>query len=434
MIKRLISAFKSVTKKGFFHILAGNTLVKFIAFFSAMLIPRLLTKEDFGRLAYVDNIYSYILLINGLGIATAVLRFVSLANSEIEKKAVFNFGMKFGIAVDFIIILLLMPVLYFLPLPISGAKQYLYLIMFLPIFAFAFDVLTYYLRANFRNRQFSLLTVCYSLVSALSQILLAWKFNIFGAIFARYFATTLALILGFFFIFKAHREIRNEVFPLNKEYKHNLIKYSLAALAANAFSLIIPLNEQMVLSQIVKSEVQTANYRAAALGAQNIQFITMSVIVFIYPYFAKHSTDGKWLWKNFKKTTLALFVIIGGLTVIAVILTPFIVSLIFGSKYNDIIGLMSFMWVTFGINAALRMPVGNILAAIGQVKYNLIAAAISCAVHIALDIFLISRFGINGLAFAITTVYLLSGIAGVIYFRIFCKKLESSEQVKNEQN
>jgi len=426
MIEKLKNGMKNAVSKGFFHILGGNTLVKFISLFSALLLPRLLTKEEFGQLAYVDNMYSYLLLVNGLGINAAILRFVAVAQDEAEKKEVFKYSLKFGIMADFVICILMSIVLFFMRVPLDGVKKYLFFIIFLPIPILAFECISSYLRSNFQNKKYSLLSIAYTLMSALLQVAFAWKFKIFGAITARYITAFAAVAFGMLLIGGSHFSFRKtedrQRKILDKAYRRNIFKFAFAALAASGFSLILPLNEQMVLTQIFKSETMTANYRASSLGAQNIQIITMSVVVFIYPYFARHTNDGKWLWKSYKKVASGLLAGVGALSVAAYFLTPYLVPLIFGEKYRDIIGLMSFMWLTFGINAVVRMPVGNILASVGEVKFNLINAFASSLVHIILDIIFIKKMGINGAAIALTITYLLSGVAGVVYFKGFCKR------------
>jgi len=430
MLTKVKGLLQNAVKKGFFHILLGNTLVKFITFFSSMLLPRILTKQEFGRLGFADNVYSYILLINGLGLANAVLRFASVAQDKGERQAVLAYSLRMGLLFDCLLTLCLLPVLIFAPLPLDGTRRFLFFILFMPFFTFAFDCITYYLRASLENRKFSVLTVFYSLVSAGLQLLLAMKFRVFGVFGARYTALLLAVAVGGFFLYKLYKNNENQqkqpCFVLSRDYKSSLFRFSLAALVANAFSLVMPLNEQFVITLLLKNEESVAGYRAASMAAQNIQFITMSVVVFIYPYFARHDGDGRWLWKNCKKVIGGLSLGIGALTALAILLTPAIVSLVYGNKYSDIVPLMRFMWVTFGINAVFRMPVGNILASMGLVRFNLIVSLCSAAVHLALDVVCIYFLGINGAAVALTIVYTGAAAAGLIYFRHICKKREAA--------
>ena len=70
---------KRLLDKGFFHIFIGNTLVKCVSLCSAIFLPRILVPESvYGMLGTVDNINSYLILMNGMGLANSVLRYCSM--------------------------------------------------------------------------------------------------------------------------------------------------------------------------------------------------------------------------------------------------------------------------------------------------------------------------------------------------------------------
>ena len=76
MILKIKDNINRLAESGFMHIIISSTLVKVVSFVSAMFLPRIITdKVEYGLLSYVDNIRSYILLFNGLGIMQAIMRF-----------------------------------------------------------------------------------------------------------------------------------------------------------------------------------------------------------------------------------------------------------------------------------------------------------------------------------------------------------------------
>lgn len=72
--------------KRFFHIIAGSTLAKIAGFVSVFFLPRFLSKADYGLLTYVNNIQSYVMLFNGIGITQATLRFCAQKSDDEVKK------------------------------------------------------------------------------------------------------------------------------------------------------------------------------------------------------------------------------------------------------------------------------------------------------------------------------------------------------------
>lgn len=430
--KKFQSLFKSMSSKGFFHIMIGNTLVKFISFFSAVFLPKVLQSQgDYGVLSFVDNILSYLLLINAFGLANSVLRFCSLAKEQDEKEKILMFSLRLGLLFDAIICIIFIPIILFIQLPIDGSKAPLFFAMFIPLFSFTFDALTYYLRANYKNKEFSRISVVFTLVSATMQVLLAWKFNIFGALAGRYIAYAVAIVVAIYFIMKFSKGVKIESLrdvQIEREQKKEIMKFAISAMIANCFSLIMPLNEQFVISLMLQDEIAVANYRAASLFPQNIQFITNSIIVFIYPYFAKNSYNGKWIWKKYKIITAYLIIGLAAISAVAILATPLIIKIFFSEDYASASGLMKFMWITFSINAGLRMPAGNILAAIGEIKFNLIVSIISSVIHLGLDLFFISTMGINGAAYALTIAYLVSAVISAFFLKWKCNKLEAVKE------
>lgn len=79
----------NIWKKGLIHILTGTFLTKLVSFFGAIFLVRVLSKEDYGILGYLENIYSYVFILAGMGMSNAILRYVVLG--KINKKNIIIF-------------------------------------------------------------------------------------------------------------------------------------------------------------------------------------------------------------------------------------------------------------------------------------------------------------------------------------------------------
>ena len=80
---------KKLYASGAFHITIGSFVTKFVAFFGSIFVVRLLTKTDYGILQYVENLYSYALVLAGFGLPFAILRYVVIAEKD-KKSAYLN--------------------------------------------------------------------------------------------------------------------------------------------------------------------------------------------------------------------------------------------------------------------------------------------------------------------------------------------------------
>ena len=82
---------KKLYSTGALHITMGTFMTKFVAFFGSIVVVRLLTKEEYGLISYIENIYSYTLIFAGFGLSYAILRYLVLVDSEKGKKQYFNY-------------------------------------------------------------------------------------------------------------------------------------------------------------------------------------------------------------------------------------------------------------------------------------------------------------------------------------------------------
>lgn len=426
MWQKLRSMIRALLDKGFFHIFIGNTLVKFVSLCSAVFLPRVLVPESlYGMLATVDNVNSYLILMNGLGLANSILRFCAMRETKQEKTAVFRFCLKAGFLADLVIILIYVPILLFTTLLSGGnygtAKPYIIIACLIPLFTFVQEVVLVYMRANMLNKAYSKLSVTYTILYAGFQIALAYWFSLGGVFIGRYIALSLT-VAGGFYLLARNQVFSKEKISLSRKEKKEIILYGAGAMIANSFSLIMPQNETLVVNLVLQDLSTTAYYKAASMIPSNLQYIATSVVVFIFPYFAKHTGDGPWILKNTKRVVIGMTCMMVPIILIGYFLSPYVINWIYGANYAPAIEIMRPMWIAFGLNAILRVPIGNILAALGELKFNLILSAVISVLHFVLDYVFISYMNIGGAAYALFIAYGVSGICSLVYLTIKCRK------------
>lgn len=154
IVKEKIS---TLWKAGALHITLGTFATKFVAFFGSIVVVRLLTKEEYGVMTYVENIYSYAYLFAGLGLSNAVLRYLVIAKDSIEQQQYFNYIIKNSVIRDIILMLFLGLISQIIGFPDSySSAKYL-----LPIIAMALpfqDLVSndlFSIRAFFENKLYA---------------------------------------------------------------------------------------------------------------------------------------------------------------------------------------------------------------------------------------------------------------------------------------
>lgn len=425
VIRDAISQFRTLinraSRSGFFHIVISSSLVKIVGFISAVFLPRFLTKGDYGLLTYIDNIRNYIMLVNGIGISFATMRYCAKGDTDERKKGFFLASLIIGIVFDLALIAVSIIAYMFIPFSFSGAKPLLLLLSFLPLFAFLYEDISLLLRASFENKKYSVLSFIYASLMVGLQISMAiiWRLN--GIIFARYIAVILCIFLGFVFIKKMKMFNADAIMP-DKTVIRKMIKLGIVMLAANATSYVMQLNETFIIGQVLKDEAALADYKVASYILTISLFLLQSVVIFVFPYFVRHMNDRKWIWEKFKKLFWINAAVMIPIHIVLIVFSKMVIRIMFGSRYVNAASIMQMLLVASLGQALFRILTGNILAAIGEEKYNLKINIIFTVIHVFVDIWAIRTFGLQGAAVALAVVYYISGILSMIHLRNVCRR------------
>lgn len=429
-------------KTGFFHILGGNTLVQVVSALAVLLYPRIMGK-DYSTFTAANTYLNYLLIFNGFGLANGILRYCAVFEKPEDKKGYFVYALKFGVVSDFILIAVYCGGMYilkkFFHYSIAfGSADIFAMLIFTSFLVYIFQALQYYLRANKENKLFSSTSVVFTAAYAGLQMLVALIFKLFGrvmegATLGRYISYFIAIGFALYMMRKLPG-LKAKAAKLKKAEKIGMIKYSANYMVANSFSQLMPNNENALVMNMV-SNPDFGDFSAAQIAPSSVTFISSSVMVYAFPYFAKNYRDGNWIYKNTKKLVLGLTALMAVITFLGVLLSPAIV-LIFGKKFQtpNAINLSRLFFIAYGVSGAVRMPVGNVLAAVGEVKFNIINSAITFAVHLMLCWYLTSHFGIGGAAYGLLIGYILSSAISYIYLVYYCKKVERRKLQADEKD
>lgn len=418
-IFNLIQKIKFLVKDGFFHILIGNILVKMVAFLSSIVIVRLVSKSDYGYLAYADNLYQYINLLSGLGLSTAILKFCSPQRDKGINKFFFNNAMYLGVIFQLFVSLMLIFFIYMVDVPFPEARKVVSILVLYPAITQVVTTLQSYIRAQLNNKLYAKIGVIQTLVIFLTSLPMAYYWGIYGVAYSRYLAMLLVAYIGFCFV---RKDIPKSVVKVNvskKEYRL-FWETSISMMMANFFSMIMPINEMFLINNYIKNEVISANYKVAILIPSQIVFITNSVAIYLFPKLAQMSNDLKAAFQKTIKAELLLSIIIFITCFLGYFISPILIQIVYGNRYIDSIQLSKIYWIVYGINASFRMLPMNILPAIGATKFNFIVSFVSCIIHALILKNLIIHYGILGAPYSLIIVYSISGCIYWIYLYKKC--------------
>lgn len=419
-MSRIKSIISRLAKTGLFHVFGGSVINKIVTFLSSVVIVRILTKEEYGVFTYAWNIYNIIIVLNGLGAASAVLQMCSeKSGNELYARQVCNYGTRFGLVFDILIALAFLVIGTFVPLEIEGAGELLRLLCLLPVVRLVFDLMTSYLRAQKRNQDFAVLNTVNTVVVFAGSAVGAFLFREKGMVLGYYLAYALSVILGRFW---KRVQLFSKEAALSKEDKRALRSIAIVSMCNTGLSQLMYQLDIFVLGIVDPQETVLATYRVATIIPSALPFIPIALITYIYPYFAEHRNDGAWCLKRYKQIVLGLgavnFVISGVLYFFA----PFIIRVFFGEEYMDALSIFRLLSVNFFVSGTFRILSGNLLVTQRKLKFNFLVAVVSSCVNVAANFLFINWWGAMGAALATVLVVLLTSVANTFYLVYTFKK------------
>ena len=419
-MKKIKELIKILYEKGVVHIFIGSFLTKLVAFFGSIFLVRILSKWDYGVLGYIENIYGYIFIFAGMGLSNAMLRYVVLGKDREEKYSYYFYSSKTGFWFNVILIVIAGIICGLYPHPEAYApfKWLLCLSLIAIPFQYLTDNVLCNERAMFANQRFAILSLILAVFVIASKIFMGSLLGLSGVLIGQIIIYAL-LAIGF--LYSTHNKYYKVKKPnsLSSGKKREVSIYSLQYMITNGLWAIFMLNDTFLLGRFLNNPVLIADYKVAYALPGCVALISNAIGIFVAPYFVKNESDKEWVKINFFKAYLIVAFIIGGLCFLIGMFAKPLIIFIYGENYLNIITLMRILLVASFFNCGLRYTTANILAAMGQVKYNMFVSLFGMIAQVFINIMIIPLYGVIGLA--ITSCIVYAGMALVLFY-LFIKK------------
>lgn len=412
-MEKALAKVKTLFKTGFFHIFGSNVVNKIIAFMSSVVLVRILTKQEYGAFTYAWNIYCIVLIFNGMGIESGVLQLASEHSSDIEyTRRVSDFGTRFGLRFNLILVAVLLGIGLFAPLKIESGGKLLCWLSLLPLFQLLFNMSSTYLRAQKRNQEYAKLQVVNTVLVFVVSAVCAFLLREVGLVIGHYVAYIVAYLVGLL-LFHVHLLSKSKA-DLGEDTKP-LLKIAAITMINNGLSQLMYLLDVFVLGIVDPQETILASYKVATMIPSALAFIPLSLITYLYPYFAEHKDDGKWCLKRYKQILLGLGCFNIFVSMVLFVAAPLVIRLLYGNEYLDAVPVFRILAVNYFFSGTFRILSGNLLVTQRKLKFNLIVAIVSSLTNVICDYFFIQWWGAIGAAFATVMVVFVSSVMSTTY-------------------
>jgi len=425
MIHQLKKIVFSFTRRGGFYIFSSTILLRIIQFILSILLIRLLSKEDYGNLSYAFSITQLIVPFSGAGLYLALLHFGPIQKSDEERIRLFAYTMRQGFVASLVLMALIILFAGLFTSRLPGALVYLRLFSFYVISYYLFYSLVSLLRIKKRNKAYAgALLGNTMLVFGLSMLGIFLGGGVgytIGFVMAPAI-TAMLLLLTLKYRDKEHYGLYAPVRDLPVR-KWDYTKYGLYAGLGNIASQMAWQLDTIMIGILIAQSTEVAVYRAAALIPFSLVFIPSVFMQTDFVYIAEKYEQKKYLIGYYKKY-LMVFLLITAMILGIWYSCGGVIIRIFGPEYTEAKPLINILMINVFTTFLFRVPLGNMLAAVGKASWNSYSALALLGINLLLNLWLIPLFGIYGAAYATVSSIALSSLLNVILFLIYLKLLD----------
>jgi O-antigen/teichoic acid export membrane protein len=296
---------------------------------------------------------------------------------------------------------------------------YFYIITFQLIGLLFYETVSWYLRIVHLNKAFSYLQIQQGIGMFVGNVLAAYFFGAMGFAIS---TVIIPFVLALFWMKKINFFAVQPKYLVKDTTKRAYFNYgfftSLGGIAAQLLFTV----DILVISYLLADAESIAFYKASSMIPFALLFIPTGFILTDFVTLVKESKNKEYLvnyYKNFAK----LFFTLSTLLLIVMWLFSDEIMQLFGAKYSNEISLLPIF--AFGLigGMSIRIPMGNLLSAVGWARINALFSAILLILNVILNYYLVKSYGIVGAAWATSGLMWFSGIISFIAFKIYLKKL-----------
>lgn len=423
----LISRVWKQLKNGLFRMFAANILNKIVGMASSMVITRLLTKSEYGIWSYSLNIYSYLLLVTGLGLLSGAFQFGAESRGTDKEFSYYRFCMNVGLFIDVILVSVFIAVCWKAPFSLPEAKPYIIAVIPLLLIEYVMNLLLTILRCESRINDYAKILNRNTILLAVGTCAGA-VFGIMGVIIGRYMAYGISLL-------QVIRHTKKEIgmmFCVPKiKWRETkpLWHYSLFTGASSALNCMLYLLDVSMIAALLQNSSEVAVYKVATLLPTALAFVPNSVVTCVLPDIVRNRNDHLWLRKNIKRYFIGLgslnFLICSALIIFA----PFVIGILSGSQYLEAVYPFRILTAGYFISGTFKTFSTNLLAGLRRVNYGLFLSVSAGTCNIVFNYVFIRKYGMVGAAYATFGTIAVAAVMAFSYLIIivYAKKEKRKE-------
>jgi len=373
-----------------------------IVFFVGVYVARYLGPANYGLLSYAGSFVTLFLAIATLGLDNIVVRDLVKDERERDRLLGTTFALKF---IGSILLLAILTIAVRFTNNDSFTNLLIFIIAIGTIFQ-SFNVIDFYFRAKVLSKY----AVYARTISGISVAIIKLLLISLGAGLI-YFAAVMVIESVILAIGLVTAYIKQKLSLFNWKIKFDLAKRLLRdswplILSGVAISIYMRIDQVMIKNMLDAKAV--GNYAVAVRLSEVWYFIPMAITSSFFPAIinAKKTSEELYYGRLQKLYDLMTWLAIGIALPVALLAND-IIRILFGTQYQAAAGVLR-IYVWAGIFVFLGVASSQYLIAENYTKISFYRTFIGAIVNVVLNIIMIPKYGINGVAVATVVSYFVS--------------------------
>ncbi len=286
-------------RKGILQMMSASVLNKVVSLISNVLVTRLLSVQEYGLWSFVQNQYSYLVLISGFGLLSGAFQFGTENRNQKEEFEYYSYCLKNGLLINSVLLLICFILSFWMDFSLEGVQGYLRVYLPILLLEYILNLLLTVLWCENRISEYARILNLNTVLIALGTCVGA-LWGITGIIVGKYLSYL-------FSIAQVVKKTRTESKKIKAAQRirwpqtRSLWHYSLFVGASSAMNCLIHLMDISMIANLIKDPILVAVYKVATIIPVALSFIPNSIVVALLPNIVQNRNNIPWLKKNIKK-------------------------------------------------------------------------------------------------------------------------------------
>lgn len=403
---------KSKTLQDLLKVLSGNLVAQGIGFLIIVIVSRDLGVEQYGIFSLLITIFTIAVQVSDFGVSTSYVKYIS--EHLPSAREIFITVIVSKVALSFLVIVTLYISSNFISEFFFGSVQYKEIIELIAVailFHSFFGVIVSHFQAVQNFKFFSYLKVAHNVLKLLSISIVSLCFS--QEKHLEYFILVYVFVVIFliFVVGLKNYKLFASIKEFHFDYFIEIYKLGFWVFLSSLAVMVIMRLDIMML-QKMSSALEVGYYSVAMNLAMIFPLITASLVTTLLPkmedFLHKNSIE-EYVLKILSKAKYVIIILL-----LLEVLSPFIVSFLFGDDYEDSISVFQILLVAFTFGVIIN-PISVVIYSINKAYLLTIMNWVQLPLNYFGNLLLISVWQADGAAISTTILRILGGLYILIY-------------------